>query len=724
MIELIEWLAYNVPIMLDQFSMKILDGLSPDLTILLAYFPFLEQAYSVFMWVGLSVIILMLIMNLMRVFAGPILDNVDMPFPVLARALLFFFITLNIHHFCLMAIDLAKYPYEAIWNMPLFAADPELPFENLMAITLHNFDNLGALADLISLIMIVALFINYIRLLLEAVERYVLIGAITFLSPLAASLGSSRSTGGVFKSWLRMYASGLFLLTMNVWFIRAFISGIAIGITTHGVATTDSGYVGSYMLWMFAMLAILKVGQRIDSIMAAVGMNTAQTGQGLYLEAVAAGKMVASGIKEISKHFGGGSVRDSGMTEKSSVFTRSHDAKAAGMGPRSNNETLVDMRKNREGTQYQSKTMEDGKGITTITKTNLKTDPAPKGAYYITHNGKDDTPWAVQATGANAAAYLGPQFGEYSNNTGFQIVAAPNKYGQMQAQPLADKFRNEYVSALKHGELPPEAYAKAYNETREYVKENTAQEVLADGKSQISAIMAGERAADGFEQYNKEATEIFGENLPEFAAIETDPENGGHLTIYGTSYAGMPVHQEYYLASAYSRPQGAYETITDNDGNAWYVIDHAQYDANAVGDPLYFSESYMPEIGEVVTGQVTDVDDSRKEHGIFTVKTEQECMIRDSNGTITPDIQRNEYQVIDAAAYRPPQGEYTVTKDSNGHEYYVVRGQEVIKAEAQKNRTTGEPIVDERGSVVTKRVIAYNHERPIRAGAPEKKEKE
>lgn len=724
-VAIIEWLATHIPQSLDLFSMRILDGLSPSLTVLLAYFPFLEQAYSVFMWTGLSIIVLMLIMNLLRVFAGPVLDNVEMPFPVLARALLFFFITLNVHHICLMAIDIAKFPYNAVWAMPLFAEAPEMPFEHLFGMILHYFENisLNIIASLIAIFLVVALFINFIRLALEAVERYILIGVCVFLSPIAASLGSSRSTGGVFKSWVRMFASGLFLLTMNVWFIRAFISGIAIGITSQGIVVTDTGYVGSFMLWLFAMLALLKVGQRIDSLMAAVGMNTAQTGHGLYLEAVAAGKMVAGGARAISRRFGeGGSTgKDSNMTEKSSIFTQAHDARKAGVGPRADGEHLADMRRNKAGTQVQSTITNDEGKATTVGKTNLNTGQPPRGAHYISRD-EQGVPWAVQAKGANAGAYLGPQFGEYSTNTGFQLVSDPSKYGQLQAPQVADKFREEYTAALSQGNSPETAYAMATNNTRDFVKEDTMQRVIADGGSQSAAASAGEKAAAGYDHYIESTTKMFGSDLPSGAMIETDTANGGHLTVHGTNDMGLPVQQDYYLASAYSEPQGAYQTTTDEAGNAWHVVDHAQYDAGAVSNHEYFSESYMPEIGNVVSGQITDVDGSRMQEGIFTVSTEQERMIRNHNGTITPDIQRSEYQVVDAASYRPPQGEYQTIQDESGHQYYVAQGQEVVKTEPVKNKTTGEPVVDEKGSVVTKRAIAHNHVKPTKAQPPKRKE--
>ena len=58
------------------------------------------------------------------------------------------------------------------------------------------------------------------KLLLEAVERYIVVGVLCYTSPLAFCMGGSKATSQVFKSWCRMVGSRLLLLVMNVWFIR------------------------------------------------------------------------------------------------------------------------------------------------------------------------------------------------------------------------------------------------------------------------------------------------------------------------------------------------------------------------------------------------------------------------------------------------------------------------------------------------------------------------
>ena len=79
---------------------------------------------------------------------------------------------------------------------------------------------------LIALILLVLLSINYIKMLFEAGERYILLCVIVFTAPIAFAMGASQNTGNIFKSWCRMLGGQIFLLIMNVWCLRLFTNMI------------------------------------------------------------------------------------------------------------------------------------------------------------------------------------------------------------------------------------------------------------------------------------------------------------------------------------------------------------------------------------------------------------------------------------------------------------------------------------------------------------------
>jgi hypothetical protein len=81
----------------------------------------------------------------------------------------------------------------------------------------------GAVA-IIVLILVLILAWNYIKLLFEAAERYILLGVLVFTAPVAFGVGASQSTSNIFKSWCRMLGGQMFLLVMNAWCLRLFTS--------------------------------------------------------------------------------------------------------------------------------------------------------------------------------------------------------------------------------------------------------------------------------------------------------------------------------------------------------------------------------------------------------------------------------------------------------------------------------------------------------------------
>ena len=87
---------------------------------------------------------------------------------------------------------------------------------------------IGACANgavtLIVLIIVVLLAWNYLKLLFEAAERYILLGVLVYTAPVAFSMGGSQSTANIFKAWCRMLGGQVFLLLMNAWCLRLFTS--------------------------------------------------------------------------------------------------------------------------------------------------------------------------------------------------------------------------------------------------------------------------------------------------------------------------------------------------------------------------------------------------------------------------------------------------------------------------------------------------------------------
>ena len=120
-----------------------------------------------------------------------------------------------------IALDIGGTPYSWILTSDL----PPLSFADFNAVIVAI---LGVVANgsvaLIALVLLLILAWNYIKLLFEAAERYILLGVLVFTAPVAFAMGSAQSTSNIFKSWCRMFAGQMFLLVMNAWCLRLFTS--------------------------------------------------------------------------------------------------------------------------------------------------------------------------------------------------------------------------------------------------------------------------------------------------------------------------------------------------------------------------------------------------------------------------------------------------------------------------------------------------------------------
>lgn len=170
------------------------------------------------------------------------------------------------------------------------------------------------IAELIlNLIIVWLLLTGFLKLVLEILERYIVLGALFYTSPLAFSSLPSNDTSDIFKSWVRMSLSEMLLMIMNSVCISVFLGALA-NLSKVGTLTVGGGAVEgssmlinnrfSWMVYMLLLIAWLQFSQRLDSYMNSLGLSTAQTGGALGASvlagaatAVGIGRAVGSGIK-------------------------------------------------------------------------------------------------------------------------------------------------------------------------------------------------------------------------------------------------------------------------------------------------------------------------------------------------------------------------------------------------------------------------------------------
>lgn len=217
---IVEWLAAQIMNLLDLLSTSVLGALGCDMTTFKRYFPAASTMYEIFVWTALGLVLLNMVWELFRNFGAGLEIETEDPVRLVFRSMLFLVMIWYSDSIVNIALQIGGAPYSWIMTASL----PAVQFGSINSVLLVI---VGVIANgsvaLICLILLLILAWNYIKLLLEAAERYIMLGILVFTAPVAFAMGASRSTSNIFKSWCRMFASQLFLLVMNAWCLKLFV---------------------------------------------------------------------------------------------------------------------------------------------------------------------------------------------------------------------------------------------------------------------------------------------------------------------------------------------------------------------------------------------------------------------------------------------------------------------------------------------------------------------
>ena len=218
---IVAWIAEQVMNGLDLITTSVLGALGCDMSVFLRYFPAAETMYQVFVALGVGLILLNWVWQLFKNYGLGIGLEAEDPLKLSIRSVLFLMLVLFADEIVAMIMTIGGTPYQWIITSEL----PPLNFAdfNSVVITILGVCAGGSVA-IIALILLLILAWNYIKLLFEAAERYVLLGVLVYTAPVAFAMGSSQTTSNIFKSWCRMFGGQVFLLLMNAWCLRLFVS--------------------------------------------------------------------------------------------------------------------------------------------------------------------------------------------------------------------------------------------------------------------------------------------------------------------------------------------------------------------------------------------------------------------------------------------------------------------------------------------------------------------
>ena len=670
---IVTWVSSIASELMDAVSRVFLDALGTDMDAMEGYFPFVTKAFEVMQYMAWAVLFLITVWQLFRVFGGPITEA-ENPWQLLLRSALFALLVGAARPIFTMALDIARAPYTALMEASMEAEDftfagIEEALKNGVTTAVSTVTIVG---PILILILLIALGWNYFKLLLECVERYIVVGVLCYTSPLAYAMGGSKATSQVFKSWCRMVGSQLLLLVLNVWFLRAFDSSVGQFIGNGGALASGGG---SVFLWLFCALAFLKIAQKFDSYLAAMGLNVAQTGSSMAMEMVMAAR-VLSGL--------GGGAKSAGSVFRSGGSAASSAATGAGAAASSFSAGFASKFK---GNSYVR-------------------DAVVEGGYRMGLGGS--VGFVGRAFGGIAARNGAVLTGESISS----VASRPEGVSGAIAGDIADRSLQNYVPQLTNyslagtqitgGHIHTTATGMAAQEAVEQDgptvptpaagKEGAAvQAAQPTGPSQIDYYSASQyeapegpysvvTAADGSAWYQVatgegsaafyDVPEFSGSAMEESQVRETFPgvEEGTSLrtveqgVLEATGENGSAL---WYNSAFYEEPEAPHSVVQAANGVNWYQMEtpaaapefETGEQAQAYNRAAF--QNFMPGFEQ----QVTTVDGSHRDEGHFEVRH------IDGSGT----------QFFDTTRYAAPRGDYKVYEDAKGQQWYAIHGEPAVE---------------------------------------------
>ena len=218
---IVAWIAEQVMHGLDLISTSVLGALGCDMGTFLRYFPAAQTMYNIFVALAIGLILLNWVWQLFRNYGLAAGLEAEDPVKLSIRSVLFILLAYFSDEIVNTILKIGGTPYQWVLSSSL----PPLDFAsfNSVLLTIIGVCANGGVA-LIVLILTLILAWNYIKLLFEAAERYVLLGVLVYTAPVAFAMGASQSTANIFKSWCRMFGGQIFLLLMNAWCLRLFLT--------------------------------------------------------------------------------------------------------------------------------------------------------------------------------------------------------------------------------------------------------------------------------------------------------------------------------------------------------------------------------------------------------------------------------------------------------------------------------------------------------------------
>ena len=426
------------------------------------------------------------------------------------------------------------------------------------------------IAPLLLLILLISVGWNYFKLLLETVERYIVVGVLCYTSPLAFAMGGSKATSQIFASWCRMVGSQLLLLVLNVWFLRAFNTSVGQyianggaksagnvfkgGSAATGTGAAASGFAsalsGKFKGNSYVRDAVVDGGQRMGMGGSVGFVGRAFGGMAAWNGAVLTGDSIAS-------------VASRPENVSGSIAGDIADRSLANYMPQLGGHTLSDTQIT--GGHISTSATDAAGNASSVELFNAAQYDKPDVPHSVV-TASDGSTWYQMASGEGSGAfYDAPVFTGSADEASAVASVFPGIDGGTMLRTVDDGVMEVtsdsgsslwYNSAYYDEPDAPHEVVTAANGVDWYARQPPAE---------APAFEVGEEAA----AYNRA---MFQDFMPGYAqqvtAVEGEGRENGHFAVRHADGSGTA----FYDTAIYAPPRGDYQVYEDKRGQQWIAI--------------------------------------------------------------------------------------------------------------------------------------------------------
>ena len=595
------------------------------------------------------------------------MTEAENPWQLLARSAIFAILIGYAKPIFLLALDIARAPYTALMDATMDPggftfAGVEQVLQNGLSTLVSTITVIG---PLLTIILMISLGWNYFKMLLECVERYVVVGVLCYTSPLAFSMGGSKTTNNVFKGWTRMVGSQLLLLVLNVWFLRAFNSTVGQFVGNGGALSSGQG---SIFLWMFVALAFLKTAQKFDSYLAAMGLNVAQTGSSMGMELLMAARVI-SGVASGGARTAGSVFRGANGTAGASGTAATSGGFFAGFASRFKPNSYV-----------RDAVVEGG---TRMGASGSAGFVARAFGGMAARNGATLSSESIASVAARPGNVSGTIAGEIADRS------TANYMPQLQGCSLScTEITGGRISTVATGADGKTSEVEMFSASQFERPSMPHSTVTAKDGSQWYQTATGDGAGSfytpaafaglgvGETLSQDQVSAAFGDSVADGTTLRTvgHPEEGVLEASHPDYGASM-----WYNSAMYQEPDAPHDTIQSTDGVGWYAM-QPHNDVPKFESPTDEAKAYnQAQFQSFMPGYETQpayVETSRARDGVIDVRHEDGSAMR----------------FYDHTQFQSPRGDYTVYEDKRGGQWYAIPGTPVV--ERRPVYEGGKPVYD------------------------------